>query len=69
VQKDSDMINTQDNLFQLAFKKELMWSHVERILTMWKVGEVKGQKSKDLAKGKGKTKAVAVFESAPWWRT
>jgi hypothetical protein len=64
VRKDVDVLNANDNLFQLAFKKEPVWGYVEKILTMWEAGEVKGQKSK-VAKGKRKAKAVALFKSAP----
>ena len=62
VKKDSDVLNARDNLFQLAFRKEPMWGHIEKILTMWEAREVKGQKSKVV---KGKEKAVAVCEAAP----
>ena len=62
--KDFDVVNAQDNLFQLAFRKELVWSHVKRILTMWETGGAKGQKLK-VVKQNRKAKDVAVFESAP----
>ena len=65
VRKDADVINAQDNLFQLAFRKGQVWRHIDTILTMWEAGEVKGQKIKVPAKGKGKAKAVTVPESAP----
>lgn len=65
VRKDADVINAQDNLFQLAFRKGQVWKHINTILTMWEAGEVKGQKIKVPAKGKGKVKAVTVPESAP----
>ena len=65
VRKDADVINAQDNLFQLAFRKGQVWRHIDTILTMWEAGEVKGQKIKVPVKGKGKAKAVTVPESAP----
>lgn len=64
MQKDFDVLNAQDNLFQLAFRKEPIWSHVKRILTMWETGEAKGQKSK-VVKQNRKAKDVGIFESAP----
>jgi hypothetical protein len=64
VKKDTEVINANDNLFQLAFRKGPVWSHVEKILTMWEAGEIKGQKNK-IVKGKGKAKAVEVSEAAP----
>jgi hypothetical protein len=58
-----EVLNANDNLFQLAFWKGVIWDKVEEILKMWKECVVKGQKSKKKPKGKGKAKESVETEA------
>jgi hypothetical protein len=46
VKKDTEVLNVNNNLFQLAFWKGVIWDKVEEILKMWEECVVKDQKSK-----------------------
>ena len=46
VRKDTEVLNANDNLFQLAFCKGVIWDKVEEIIKMWEKCAIKGQKIK-----------------------
>jgi hypothetical protein len=52
VKKDTEVLNANDNLFQLAFCKGAILDNVAEILKMWEESAIKGQKSKKQPKGK-----------------
>ena len=60
--KDTDVLNANDNLFQLAFRKEPIWGFVSKIFDKWEACEIKGQKIKETKKPKAKE---TVIDSKP----
>ena len=52
--KDSEVLNANDNLFQLAFRMDPVWSYVAKVFDKWETCEIKGQKMKDTKKPKKK---------------
>lgn len=51
MRKDAEVLNANNNLFQLAFRQDPMWSYVRQIFDKWELCEIKGQKG-DKAKKK-----------------
>jgi len=62
--KDTDVLNANDNLFQLAFRKEPIWGFVSKVFDKWEACEIKGQKVKETKKPK--TKEIAIESKAPY---
>jgi hypothetical protein len=69
VEDDKKVLNANDNLFQLAFKKGEIWDGVAKVLAKWDEGEIKGQKQVKIPKAGPKGKGKAVAESRPPHRT
>jgi hypothetical protein len=42
IEDNKQVVNANDNLFQLAFWKNEIWDGVAKVLAKWKDGEVKG---------------------------
>ncbi|CAM6086851.1 unnamed protein product [Calypogeia fissa] len=57
VRKDSKVLNANDNMYQLAFRLDPIWSLVRQIFEKWEEVELKGQKDK------GKKKMVKTTGS------
>ena len=62
--KDTDVLNANDNLFQLAFRKEPIWGFVSKIFDKWETCEIKGQKVKETKKPK--MKETVIESKAPY---
>jgi len=58
LRKDSEVLNAHDNLFQLAFRKDPVWSYIARIFDKWELCEIKGQKVKEVKKPKSKEGSI-----------
>ena len=58
LRKDSEVLNAHDNLFQLAFRKDPVWSYISRIFDKWELCEIKGQKVKEAKKPKSKESSI-----------
>jgi hypothetical protein len=65
VEDDKKVLNANDNLFQLAFRKGEIWDGVAKVLATWDKREVKGQKQVKIPKVGPKGKGKAIFESRP----
>jgi hypothetical protein len=63
VRKDTEVLNANDNLFQLAFRKRAIWDEVAKILAMLKECAIKRQKAKKQPKAKGKGKDAGKTEA------
>jgi hypothetical protein len=59
---DSIILNQNDNMFQLALSTGPIWDMVAKVFKKFKVGEIKGQKTK-VTKGKGKSKPTKVMKA------
>ncbi|CAM6108567.1 unnamed protein product [Calypogeia fissa] len=57
VRKDFEVLNGNDNMFQLAFRLDHVWTLVRQIFEKWEKVEIKGQKDK------GKKKAAKTTGS------
>ena len=58
IRKDTEVLNANDNLFQISFRKDPVWSYVARIFDKWEHCEIKGQKVKDGKKPKSKEGSI-----------
>lgn len=66
VRKNSEVLNCNDNLFQLAFRGEPEWSYIQQVFDKWELCKVKGQKAekekKKPAKERGSGDAKCPYD-------
>jgi hypothetical protein len=64
IRKNSEVLNANDNLFQLAFRQDPEWSYIRAIFEKWELCGVKGQKGEKAA-GKKPAKESKATDSKP----
>ena len=64
IRKDSEVLNANDNLFQISFRKDPVWTYITRVFDKWELCEIKGQKLKETKKPK--TKEGSIEAKAPF---
>lgn len=58
IRKNAEVLNCNDNLFQLAFRGEPEWSYIRQVFDKWEECKVKGQKPEKEKKKSGKDKGT-----------
>jgi hypothetical protein len=63
--EDTQVLNANDNLFQLAFWRGAIWDKVVEIMRLWEECEIKGQKIKKVPKTKKANKSLKLNTKDP----
>ena len=54
LRKNSEVLNANDNLFQLAFRQDPEWNYIRQIFEKWEECKIKGQKAEKAPKKSSK---------------
>ena len=58
IRKNAEVLNANDNLFQLAFRGEPEWDYIRQVFDKWEECKVKGQKPEKEKKKSTKDKGI-----------